>query len=237
MTSGRVDRIMWEPWWRLSMGAGVLDDLCEEVSWDLAIWLEEVSWDLAIWLEAARHLLTMRGGPPVLGSLSERRCASATPICAANTAPRPAFNSTRRDPPRASAHSRALGSTARRISPKQPAPGANQAVAPTVATRSSTKPSRRNLRGLRLFLPVLRALPRRSPSPPLWTAFEQRAARPPGGAMSASLDASRALFLGHRGERNREQVTANGLAGGRGVVRLTGQPCRGRTFRGRARGP
>ena len=33
MTTGIVDRIAWEPWWRLSMGAGVLDDAGEEVSW------------------------------------------------------------------------------------------------------------------------------------------------------------------------------------------------------------
>lgn len=49
---------------------------------------------------------------------------SATPAYAANTAPRPAFNSAHRDTPTASAHSRALGSTARRTSPRQPGPGA-----------------------------------------------------------------------------------------------------------------
>lgn len=32
MTTGIVDRIAWEPWWRLSMGAGVLDDAGVEVS-------------------------------------------------------------------------------------------------------------------------------------------------------------------------------------------------------------
>jgi hypothetical protein len=32
MTTGIVDRIAWEPWWRLSMGAGVLDDAGVAVS-------------------------------------------------------------------------------------------------------------------------------------------------------------------------------------------------------------
>jgi len=64
-------------------------------------------------VEIARHLLTTVGDPPVLGSLSERRSSSATPTYAANLAPRPAFNAACSDLPKASAHSRALGSTAR----------------------------------------------------------------------------------------------------------------------------
>ncbi len=83
---------------------------------------------LGIWMEADRHLLTTRGGPPVLGSVSERRSASATPTYAANTVPRRAFNSAQGDTPRASAHSRALGPSARRTSPKQPGPGAERRV-------------------------------------------------------------------------------------------------------------
>lgn len=70
----------------------------------------------------ARQLLTTPGGPSVRGSLSKRRSSSATPTCATNLPPRSAFNSARRGSPRASAHSRALGSTANRISPKQPVP-------------------------------------------------------------------------------------------------------------------
>jgi hypothetical protein len=72
----------------------------------------------------ATHLLTTRCGTPVLGSLSERRSASATPTRAANPAPMPAFNAARRDPPWSFALSWLLDSTAPRTSPKQPGPRA-----------------------------------------------------------------------------------------------------------------
>lgn len=70
----------WAAWWRLSKGPASSRTPPRRF--------------LGIWLEAARHLLTMLGGPPGLGSLSERRSASATPTYTANTASVPAFNST-----------------------------------------------------------------------------------------------------------------------------------------------
>jgi hypothetical protein len=86
--------------------------------------------------------LTTLGDTPLLGSLSERRSASATPAYVTNIPPRPAFNSARRNSPRASAHSQLLGLTARRTSPKQPGPGATTERPPTGGRFSFNRPPR-----------------------------------------------------------------------------------------------
>jgi hypothetical protein len=161
---------------------------------------------LAALAETARHLLTKMGDPPVLGSLSERRSASARPMPARRTPRRrPAFNSARRDLPRAPAHSRALGSTGRGTSSRSgPVPEPFHRSCELRRPDSEQRPPGAIL-GAASFSA---AFPRGSHFPCAGTACEQRAPTERTARLSLVRDRVFALWMRARGERSRDSVNS-----------------------------